>query len=117
MNPRIEKISVEIEKVKAKLLNNQTRLRDLERQKTELENADILAAVRGIDVSPDEFAVFVEMFKAQRAKQAGALPDIEVNTIIDADKDADTVIQVDNGGCNDGNDIAPKSESEKEDFK
>jgi len=76
LNPKIEKITAEIEKTKSKLATYQTRLRDLERQKTEIENADILAMVRSIDVAPDEFAAFVKMFKAQQARQDGALPNV-----------------------------------------
>ena len=73
MNQRITKISEEIESVKRKLANYQNRLRELERQKTELENADIVAMVRGIDVPPDEFAAFVRMF---RERGNCAVPDL-----------------------------------------
>ena len=132
MNPRIEKISAEIEKVKAKLSSHQARLRELERQKTEFENADILAMVRGMDVAPDEFAAFVRMFKAQQAKQAGALPDLEALATGEADADTgtgsgtdtgtgnetDTALQDDGGGNSDnhsGN--ATNLETDKEDIQ
>ena len=124
MNPRIEKISAEIEKVRAKLSSHQARLRELERQKTEFENADILAMVRGMDVAPDEFAAFVRMFKAQRAKQAGALPDLETLATGEADTDTgtgsetDTALQDDGGGNSDnhsGN--ATNLETDKEDVQ
>ena len=75
MNSRIEKIGIEIEKLKDKIANNQTRLRDLERQKTELENAEIVAMVRGVDIAPDELRDFARMFKEQNG---GALPDTAV---------------------------------------
>ena len=67
MNIKIQKIIEEIEKTKHKAAEMQIRLRDLDRQKTELENADIVALVRGIDVSPDEFADFIRAFKDKRA--------------------------------------------------
>ena len=54
MNPKIQKISDDIEKLRRKIASSQTRLRDLERQKVELENADIVAAVRSMDVPPEE---------------------------------------------------------------
>lgn len=73
MNPRIIKLNNEIEKMRTKIADYQSRLRDLERQKTELENADIVAMVRGVDVAPDEFAEFVRMFKE---RQNCAVPDI-----------------------------------------
>ena len=118
MNPRIEKITAEIEKVKAKLTSYQARLRDLERQKTEFENADILAMVRGIDVSPDEFAAFVKMFKTQQAEQAGALPDVEAATVTGTN--TDTALQGSNGGgsnaYNDGEN-AQNSENDKEEIQ
>mgnify|MGYP003623723167 FL=1 len=75
MNPRIVKLNNEIEKMRTKIADYQSRLRDLERQKTELENADIVAMVRGVDVPPDEFAEFVRMFKE---RQNCAVPDIAV---------------------------------------
>ena len=40
MNPKIEKLAKDIEKTKAKIAEQQARLRDLEKQKTELENTD-----------------------------------------------------------------------------
>lgn len=84
MNTKIEKITAEIDKLRGKISSMQSRLRDLERQKTELENADIIAAVRGVDIAPDELAAFMRMFKE---KQSGILPDLEVKTETTANKD------------------------------
>jgi len=75
LNPKVEKITAEIEKIRRKITSWQTRLRDLERQKVELENADIIAMVRGVDIPPDEFANFVQMFKAQQGND-GAVPEL-----------------------------------------
>ena len=48
----------------------------MEKQLTELENADIVAAVRGVDIAPDELAAFMRMFKEKQ--QGGAIvPDLE----------------------------------------
>ena len=74
MNPKVEKITAEIEKIRRKISSSQTRLRELERQKLELENADIIAMVRGVDIPPDEFANFVQMFKAQQETVVPDLP-------------------------------------------
>lgn len=73
MNPKISKITGEIEKTREKISDLQSRLKELERQKTELENADILALVRGIDIQADEFAAFVAAYKEQQ--QGKAVPD------------------------------------------
>lgn len=73
MNPKISKITGEIEKTREKLSELQSRLKELERQKTELENAGILALVRGIDIQADEFAAFVSAYKEQQ--QGKAVPD------------------------------------------
>jgi len=74
LNPRIEKIRDEIEKIKAKMSKGQIRLRELEKQLTDLENADIVAAVRGVEIAPDEFADFVRMFKQKQ--QGSIVPDM-----------------------------------------
>ena len=64
MNAKIERVSKEIDKVKGKISDQQTRLRELEKQKTELENIEIVEAVRGMDIS---FADLAELLKAARA--------------------------------------------------
>ena len=76
MNPKVERITAEIEKIRHKITNWQTRLRDLERQKVELENADIIAMVRSVDIPPDEFSSFVQIFKARQSNDGGAVPDL-----------------------------------------
>ena len=75
MNPRIEKIKDEIEKIKVKMNKGQIRLRELEKQLTDLENADIVAAVRGIDIAPDQLAAFVQMFKDKQG--GGTIPNLD----------------------------------------
>jgi hypothetical protein len=75
MNLKIAKIKEEIEKTKVKMNKGQIRLRELEKQLTELENADIVAAVRGVDIAPEELAAFVQMFK--KKQQGGTVPNLE----------------------------------------
>ena len=65
MNPRIQKITDEIAKLKRKIATGQARLRDLEQQKTELENADIVAAVRSLDVPPEELRALIARLQGQ----------------------------------------------------
>lgn len=60
MNPKIQKVIKEIEKTKAKLADTQFRLRELERQKTELENAEIVAMVRSRNLTESEFAALLQ---------------------------------------------------------
>ena len=64
---KIQKINEDIEKVKRKLADYQSRLRDLERQKTEMENTKIVALVRSMDVPPDELIAFIKAYKAHDA--------------------------------------------------
>ena len=54
MNPKLQKVITEIEKTKQKILQSQSVLRDLEHQKTGLENAEIVAAVRGTGFTQEE---------------------------------------------------------------
>ena len=65
MNPRIEKITNDIIKLRRKITTAQTRLRELERQKVELENADIISAVRSIGVPPEEVAALIAKLQNQ----------------------------------------------------
>ena len=46
MNPKIEKLEKEIDKTKTRIAEMQAKLRDLEKQKTELENTDYVAIAR-----------------------------------------------------------------------
>lgn len=64
MNPRIAKVCAEIDRTKARISEQQSRLRELERQKTELENTDIVALVRSVEISPQELAEFIRAYKA-----------------------------------------------------
>jgi len=59
MNLKITRVAGEIEKMKVKLAEAQARLRELEKQKTELENAELVAAVRGMKATPEELEAFL----------------------------------------------------------
>ena len=60
MNPKIEKLEKEIDKTKNKIAEMQARLRDLEKQKTELENTDFVAVARSYHLTPQELAEFLK---------------------------------------------------------
>ena len=59
MNPKIDRLEKEIEKTKGKIADMQDRLRDLEKQKTELENTDYVAVARSFKLTPQELAEFL----------------------------------------------------------
>ncbi|MBS4879651.1 MAG: DUF4315 family protein [Firmicutes bacterium] len=67
MNTKIQKIEQEISKIKSNIGSYQVRCRELEQQKRELENTEIVGVVRSMDVSPDELA------EVLRALRSGAL--------------------------------------------
>ena len=81
MNPKLQKIIGEIEKTKRKLADYQSRLRELERQKTEVENADIVALVRGMDILPGELQ---EIARQIMGRQNVALPDLDAPSSVTA---------------------------------
>lgn len=64
MNPKLQKTIMEIERTKAKIAELQAALPALEKQKTELENAEIIKAFRSVDVVPADFTAFIEAYKA-----------------------------------------------------
>ena len=63
MNTKITKVCAEIEKTKAKISEYNSRQRELEKQKTELENTEIVELVRGVEASPAELAAFIKAFR------------------------------------------------------
>ena len=71
MNAKIERVCKEIEKTKEKISEQQARLRDLEKQKTELENLDIVSTVRGMNIS---FADLAALLNNVRPDASGTLP-------------------------------------------
>ena len=69
MNAKIEKIQAELSKVKDKIAKSQARQKELERQLVEAQNADIVAAVRAIDVKPEELQTLIARLKSQPIPQ------------------------------------------------
>ena len=56
---KLERIEKDIEKTKGKIAARQNQLRELEAAKTEQENLQIVQLVRGLNMTPQEFAAFV----------------------------------------------------------
>ena len=68
MNPKIEKVEKEIMKTKNKIAEQQAKLRDLEKQKIELENTDYVAVARSFHLTPEELA---EILKTREVPSTG----------------------------------------------
>ena len=60
---RSAKIQAEIEKTKAKLAEQQARLKELEVKKTEFENLEIVDIVRGMSIPLDNLAALLQSIK------------------------------------------------------
>ena len=56
---KLDRIEKDIEKTKDKIAALQKQLRGLEAAKTEQENLQIIQLVRGLNMTPQEFAAFV----------------------------------------------------------
>ena len=59
MNPKIVKINAEHAKNAAKIARLQARNRELEKQRMELENTDIIGLVREMGLTPDQLAALI----------------------------------------------------------
>ena len=65
MNPKIERVIKDIDKTKEKITEFQSRLRELEKQKTELENIEIVEAVRGMDIPLNDLPAILKALREQ----------------------------------------------------
>jgi len=63
LNPKISKIETELEKTKQKISGLQARVRELEQQKSELENTDIVGLVRDAGMTSQELAALLQVFR------------------------------------------------------
>ena len=63
MNAKIKKINAEYEKNAAKIAELQARQKELDKQRTELENLDIVGMVRSMGMTPEELAALIEASK------------------------------------------------------
>ena len=58
-----QKIQAEIDKVKAKISEQQTRLKELEQKKLEAENSEIVDIVRGMSISLEELPLVLQRLR------------------------------------------------------
>lgn len=65
MNQKLQRVVRDIERTKTKIVELQALLPELERQKTELENAEIIKVFRSANVTPDDFSEFVTAYRAR----------------------------------------------------
>jgi flagellar basal body P-ring protein FlgI len=70
MNPKIKKIDAEYEKNAAKIAELQARQKELEKQRTEYENLDIIGLVRSMGVTPEELAAIMQAARQNQAAPA-----------------------------------------------
>ena len=57
---RLEQVNEQIKRTKAKIADFQERLRGLEKQKTDLENVDILKIIHGFNVSVNDIKELIQ---------------------------------------------------------
>lgn len=69
MNPKIKKINTEYNKNAAKIAELQARQAELEKQRTELENLDIIGLVRGMGMDPDRLAALLRTARTDQPVQ------------------------------------------------
>ena len=67
MNKKIERVNWEIDRMKGKISEQQAKLRDLEKQRAELENMEIVDTVRGLNIS---FSELETLLKSAKHKQS-----------------------------------------------
>lgn len=79
MNAKIERISKDIEKTKDKISEFQSRLRELEKQKTELENMEIVDVVRGMDISLADLAAMLKASGSQPVTSGHIGPKLNID--------------------------------------
>ena len=64
---RTAKVQAEIDKARAKLAEQQTRMKELESKRTELENTEIVDIVRGLKIPLDDLAAVLQSVKGGAA--------------------------------------------------
>jgi len=68
--PKRARVQAEIKKRRAKIVEEQARLKELEAQDTELENMEIVDAVRGLGVPLDNLGAILQSIKNDPALAA-----------------------------------------------
>ena len=60
---KLTKLQMEIDKIKQKISEQQTKLRELEHQKTEIENTEIVELVRSMKMNTSELSTFLKAYR------------------------------------------------------
>ena len=63
MNNKLNKLQMEIDKIKQKITEQQAKLRELEQQKTEIENTEIVELVRSLKMNTSELSSFLKAYR------------------------------------------------------
>ena len=63
MNNKLNKLQMEIDKIKQKITEQQAKLRELEQQKTEIENTEIVELVRSMKMNTGELSIFLKEYR------------------------------------------------------
>ena len=79
MNAKIKKINAEYEKNAAKIAELQARQKELDKQRTELENLDIVGMVRSMGMTPEQLAAFIQASKTDASALTGKEEDSHEN--------------------------------------
>lgn len=89
LNQKLERTIREIERTKAKIAELQAALPALEKQKTELENAEIVKVFRTANVTPEELTAFIDAYKTSMGGGAPipGQPASQTNTMEDTNED------------------------------
>ena len=65
MNNKLTKLQMEIDKIKQKISEQQTKIRELEHQKTEIENTEIVELVRSMKMNTSELSTFLKAYRGK----------------------------------------------------
>ena len=63
MNTKLSKLQMEIDKITLKITEHQSKLRELEQQKTEIENTEIVELVRSLKMNTSELSSFLKAYR------------------------------------------------------
>ena len=74
---RTARVDAEIEKVKAKIVEQQTKLKELTHKRTEMENLEIVDIVRGLRIPLDQLAVMLQNIKGGGRTSGQVVPKLE----------------------------------------
>jgi len=69
MNPKLQRNIRDIERAKEKIAELQTLLPELEKQRTDLENTEIIKAVRSACVNPGDLEEFLDSYRQELKHQ------------------------------------------------